>query len=203
MSQSKPEEKITPAPQQSAIQKYWNQYLTLLNEQPVATKAVTAGVLSFVSDMLAQYLKGRSLSEFDLTSLRNQTLIGFFVRGPLVHTWYIVLERIFKFIYDPKPVPQESWSTVLGKVFLDQTTFGPLFNLFYFYVIGFLEGRDLTSIHSNIGRDYVNVMMMNYRIWPLVNILNFRFVPQQLRVLFGNIVSIFWTTYVIKATQGK
>ena len=90
---------------------------------------------------------------------------------------------------------------VLAKVFLDQTTFSPAYNLFYFYVIGLLEGRSLQFIHDKIAREFVLVMMMNYKVWPLVNVLNFKFVPPNLRVLFGNIVGIFWTAYVIQLTK--
>ena len=87
------------------------------------------------------------------------------------------------------------------RVFLDQATFSPAYNLFYFYVIGLMEGRSLQYIHDKISREFLLVMMMNYKVWPLVNVLNFKYVPANLRVLFGNIVGIFWTAYVIKLTK--
>jgi hypothetical protein len=37
-------------------------------------------------------------------------------------------------------------------------------------------------------------------VWPLVSLISFALVPPQLRVLFGNIVAIFWTAYVIRNT---
>jgi len=36
---------------------------------------------------------------------------------------------------------------------------------------------------------------------PVLNAINFKFVPPQLRVLFGNVVAIFWLTYLMLATK--
>lgn len=84
---------------------------------------------------------------------------------------------------------------------LDQLTFGPLNFYFYFYQIGWLEGRTLSSIQANIARDYWPVMLRNWMIWPIVQVVNFRFVPPALQVVFGNIIGVAWTAYVCLATR--
>ena len=112
-----------------------------------------------------------------------------------------VCEQIFARLGYGSKKASNSMPVVLGKVALDQLTFSPVFNLLYFYLIGLMEGRSLQYIHDKISREFVMVMMMNYKVWPLVNVLNFKYVPPQLRVLFGNIVGIFWTAYVIKLTK--
>ena len=40
------------------------------------------------------------------------------------------------------------------------------------------------------------VFLMQYRVFPLANGINFLFVPEQLRVLGSNIVSVFWNVYL-------
>jgi len=187
----------------SKLSSLWDEYLEQLERNPVMTKAVTAAVTSVISDVLAQALQGRSITDLDLTSTRNQALIGFFIRGPFVHYWYLILEHLFAQAGFGSKKSAQSTPVVLAKVAVDQLTFSPLYNLFYFYVIGTMEGRSLDNIHDAIGRDFIPLMMTNYKVWPLVNILNFKYVPPQLRVLFGNIVSIFWMTYVITATTKK
>jgi len=185
----------------SKLNTLWDDYLEQLEKNPVVTKALTAAFTSVVSDVLAQYLTGTPLSNLNYTSIRNQLLIGLFIRGPFVHYWFLVMEEIFARLGYGSKKAANSTPVVLGKVFLDQTTFSPAYNLFYFYVIGLMEGRSLQFIHDKISREFLLVMMMNYRVWPLVNVLNFKYVPPNLRVLFGNIVGIFWTAYVIKLTK--
>lgn len=38
------------------------------------------------------------------------------------------------------------------------------------------------------------LMIANLKVWPLVNILNFTVVPENLRVLFGNLVGVAWVS---------
>lgn len=64
---------MEPRNQGLPIKAIWDAYLKKLETEPVATKALTAGVLSIVSDVLAQRLSGQKL---DVVSLRDQLLIG-------------------------------------------------------------------------------------------------------------------------------
>lgn len=41
------------------------------------------------------------------------------------------------------------------------------------------------------------------KIWPLVNVINFKFVPANLRVLFGNFVGFLWGIYVMQLTNSS
>lgn len=40
------------------------------------------------------------------------------------------------------------------------------------------------------------LLLCRAQVWPLINIINFKFIPPKLQVLFGNLASIFWMTYV-------
>jgi hypothetical protein len=75
------------------------------------------------------------------------------------------------------------------------------FNLLYFLVIGALQGTPSAEVHAKIARDFIPLMIANYKVWPLVNVLNFKLIPAKLQVLFGNVVSIFWMSYVITMTK--
>ncbi len=180
----------------------WSNYLVELNSRPLQTKSLTSAVLSVVSDLLAQKLNGASLTSLDLISIRNQFLLGLLFRGPIVHYWYSILEEFFRRLgFSGKK--SESLSVAVGKVFCDQTAFSPLFTAAYFYALGFLQGRSISSVNSQLAKEFIPILLANYKIWPLVNLINFKLIPPNLRVLFGNLVGVFWTAYVIKMTSGK
>jgi len=191
---------IYSSPLKMALSKYWNAYLHELEANPVPTKSLTSATTSILSNILVQIMQGTSLTKLDLTSIRNQAIVGL-ISGALTHYWYLILEDLFNHLQLNQHGKANSLTTVLGKVFVDQTTFGPLFNLLYFYEIGLLEGRSLSYINEKVGKEYSSVMMANYKIWPLLNIINFKLVPPNMRVLFGNVASILWTAYVIKLTR--
>lgn len=72
----------------------WLSYLSALNTHPVMTKSLTAAFISILSDLLAQFLGAPAgkpfLAGVDWISVRNQAVIGFFVRGLPVHYWSVI-----------------------------------------------------------------------------------------------------------------
>lgn len=62
-------------------------------------------------------------------------------------------------------------------------------------VIGFLENTPSSAVQEKIARDFVPLMIANWKVWPIINLINFKFVPPKLQVLFGNVVSIFCTSH--------
>lgn len=126
------------------------------------------------------------------------------LRGPVVHYWYQFMDWMLRRLNSKRAAQSQSTATsALTKVALDQLTFGPLFNLAYFYIIGVLQGKSLTAINAKVAREYIPLMIANYKVWPLVNLINFSVIPPKLQVLFGNLVSIAWTVLVIQMTSSR
>ena len=45
-------------------------------------------------------------------------------------------------------------------------------------------------------KEIADVFLMQYYVWPGLNFLNFSVVPENLRVLYSNIISVFWNAYL-------
>ena len=168
------------------------------------------------------------LQSVDWISVRTQFIIGLVMRGFPLHYWYTLLQWMFRRVDGSKtttaaskhlhgdaellslsprpaaakpPPPCPLW-VVAAKVALDQLTYGPFTNWLYFFVIGWFNGQSLAEIQSKVSREFLPIMLANWRIWPAVTFINFKFVPPALQVLFGNIIAIFWTTWVVMYTRG-
>ena len=50
--------------------------------------------------------------------------------------------------------------------------------------------------HEKCQKEIVNVFVTQYYIWPITNWCNFAYVPENLRVLVSNIISVFWNAYL-------
>ena len=42
---------------------------------------------------------------------------------------------------------------------------------------------------------WATAVLMSYRIWPAVYLINFAFVPEELRVVFVATVNLFWVAF--------
>lgn len=77
--------------------------------------------------------------------------------------------------------------TLVARVIADQTLFAPT-NLFVFLsTMAILEGKDPAK---KIASTYKDTLIANWTVWPVVQTVNFKFVPLEGRVLFVNFVSL-------------
>ena len=148
--------------------------------------------------MIAQRL-GSNRARINWRRTLSIALYGLIWTGPSNHYWQLLLERLFPKRDDPlRPAK---------KVLFDQLTYGPLNNImFMIYISMIVEGRSWNATRTKIRADYPNVQINGWRLWPAAQFINQSFVPLELRVLWSNMVSLLWTTFMItraKTAAGK
>lgn len=138
---------------------------------------------------------------------------GLLIDGPIGHAWYKFLDRV---VYPDKP---QSTAAVLIKTAADQLVWAPIMTIVFFALLKTLEGHpeliaatiqvsfglsngfadelcagcallvpDRASIH--LQDKLVKTVVANYVLWPAAHFINFRFVPNQHRILYNNCVSV-------------
>ncbi|KAG6541468.1 hypothetical protein Mapa_017141 [Marchantia paleacea] len=163
------------------VQHGWEKYLYALQKYPLRTKAITAGVLAGSSDMMAQKLGGAKSLQFKRSFF--MALYGLLYAGPFGHFFHKLMDNIFAGRRDGK--------TLLKKVLTEQLTSGPWNNFLFMCYIGLvLERRPWSAVKARLSTDYPSVQLNAWRFWPIVSLLNYRYVPPQLRVLFQNLAAV-------------
>ncbi|GLU23331.1 hypothetical protein SLE2022_393480 [Rubroshorea leprosula] len=171
----------------SVAKKGLQQYLLQLQRHPLRTKAITAGVLSAISDLVAQKLSG--IQRIQLRRLLLKVLFGFAYLGPFGHFLHILLDKIFKGSKDSK--------TVAKKVVLEQLTSSPWNNLlFMIYYGAIVEGRPWMQVKTKIKQEYPTVQYTAWTFWPVVGWINHQYVPLQFRVIFHSVVACCWGIFL-------
>lgn len=169
-------------------------YMALLQTRPVLTRSLTTGVLMATGDVLAQALErygeqpeGKAPKAFDVLRTGRMLTFGTLWVGPALHVWYSFLTRI---------VPGSSAGQVVLKMCIDQAVFAPLAAGSFFIGLGALEGRSAADIESKVRTGFVPTLIANYKVWPAVQLINFKLVPTALQPLFVNCVALGWNTYL-------
>ncbi|XP_060188998.1 peroxisomal membrane protein PMP22-like isoform X2 [Lycium barbarum] len=128
-------------------------YLVQLQQHPLRTKAITAAVLSAVSDIVSQKITG--IKRLQIRRLLLKVLFGFAYLGPFGHFFHILLDKLFK--------GKKDTTTVAKKVVLEQVTSSPWNNLLFMIYYGLvIESRPWIQVKSNIKREYPKVQ---YTSW--------------------------------------
>lgn len=143
---------------------------------------------------MAQHLvekKGLENHEFGRTA--RMALYGGAIFGPAATTWFGFLQKRVR-------IPSSPNLEILARVGLDQTIFAGT-NLFCFLSsMAIMEG---TSPKEKVDKTWWNALKSNWMIWPAIQVINFKFVPLQHRVLLVNIISLGWNCYLSWMNSAK
>ncbi|RHZ79890.1 hypothetical protein Glove_140g153 [Diversispora epigaea] len=160
-------------------------------------------------------------SSFNFMQVGRFGLYGFMI-APVIHNWYSFLDKRFplpagvstgisaatevsssikhintnEFLIKLKRMNLQSMNAVIKRVALDQIMFAPVGIGLFFILIGALEGRNFNGIEEKLDEAYLPALKANYTVWPLVQIINFRFLPLKYRVPFVSSIGVLWTCYL-------
>lgn len=76
---------------------------------------------------------------------------------------------------------------VTTKVAIDGLLFGPLDLLIFFTYMGFSTGKSVPQIKEDLKRDFLPALILEGGLWPVVQAVNFRFLPVRYQLLYVNI----------------
>ncbi|XP_012278559.1 protein Mpv17 isoform X2 [Orussus abietinus] len=168
-------------------------YQRLLTKYPLRMQAVQTGILMATGDQIAQvFVERREYKDIDLVRTAQFGGLGFFLMGPAIRTWYGILD---------KRIGSKGKTVILKKVVCDQLFFAPALIAVLLNSIGFLRGNNLEQNKEKLRNEYKDILINNYKLWPMVQIVNFSLVPLEYQVLVVQIVAIFWNTYVSYRTH--
>jgi len=167
----------------------WKFYLRKLDEKPVITTTLSTAGLFTAGDIFAQNLveKRYTHAPWDIKRTIRVGTVGLLFMGPSYAIWYRGLDRLIK---------GAGIRQTLAKVALDQGIMAWVFCAWFVVANAVLSGHGFGNAWGEWVTHRRDIMEANYKLWPAAQLLNFSFVPSAHRVLFVNLVSIGWNTFL-------
>lgn len=142
-------------------------------------------VLFGTGDVLAQQaVERKGFGNHELARTGRMALYGGCVFGPGATQWYKILQKIQLKNHN---------ATILARVATDQLVFSTTNMFLFLSSMAIMEGSDP---QKKLEKSYWEGLKANYMVWPVVQFVNFKFVPLEHRVLVVNIVILGWNCFL-------
>lgn len=134
--------------------------------------------------------------------------------GPFLGRWNVFLERRFP-LHIRRPLthrtnaagglirpaeaaanPQVSWKQLTKRVAADQLIMAPVGLALFIGAMGAMEGRTRSQIKEKYKDMYGDAIVANWKVWPIAQTVNFRYMPLPYRVPFSQACGVLWTLYL-------
>eukprot|EP00600_Ochromonadales_sp_CCMP1393_P006560 CAMPEP_0174955268 /NCGR_PEP_ID=MMETSP0004_2-20121128/889_1 /TAXON_ID=420556 /ORGANISM="Ochromonas sp., Strain CCMP1393" /LENGTH=315 /DNA_ID=CAMNT_0016203181 /DNA_START=288 /DNA_END=1232 /DNA_ORIENTATION=+ len=175
-------------------------YNAELQAAPLRTKAITSCVISVLGELIGHRLKPRrpdgSKEPLSAQRVAVFAVYGLAVTGPFFHWWYGFLERSVSRMKLSSILPasasvQQPAHTVV-KLAMTQLLMTPPFLLFTLAYIRYFTSFSRSATVRAVKNSFAAALFTNWRVWTVAQAVNFQLVPLQYRVLFGNLVALWW-----------
>ncbi|CDW78987.1 sym1p [Stylonychia lemnae] len=165
-------------------------YTYYLQNYPLSTRMISAGVTASVGDFLCQalFIKYQLQEEFCFQRTWKFFIIGSLNFAPALHIWF---SKIL-----PRIVPQTDSIGILKRVVAHALLFMPFMNVTFFPFANFLDGKSFEQSIADMKQKCIPALLFSWKLWPLVQLINFTFVPPMYHVLFTNFIQIFFNGYL-------
>ena len=150
---------------------------------------LSCGSFMLLGEIFVQRIKKSKESKdnkYNYERIKQSTVVGL-SQGPLHHYIYLWIER---------SLPGTSKKIIFKKILVDQFLVSPIFISHFLYTSYFLEGRKLKEIHDLFKQKFPKIYAADWMVWPLAQIINFSYVPLKYRVLYVNVISLFYSTFL-------
>ncbi|KAF8887936.1 hypothetical protein CPB84DRAFT_1786452 [Gymnopilus junonius] len=177
-------------------------YQHSLDAHPNITLAVTGGSLNALGDVVAQVaqlklgtLKHDDLpNKYDLARTFRFFCFGFTI-SPFMGRWNTLLERRFP-LRAFGSTSRISYKALGKRLASDQLIMAPAGLIFFIGSMGAMEGRSIDQIRQRYMDIFPTALLANWKVWPLAQLINFRYMPLPYRVPFIQSCGVFWTLYL-------
>jgi hypothetical protein len=170
----------------------------MYKEQPVLING-TAGFGFFVAgDVISQCIQNPDGGEsVNFARSCKVGVLGFFLNGFMLHLWYRALDKAFG---NTKPGIPPTWGNVAKKCIADQVVYAPFTCGAFLVWASVLHGGSAADIaegaKQNLQHSFFQAWAADCTIWPVANLVGFRFVSTNYRPTFIGFVQLGWQTYM-------
>ncbi len=159
-------------------------------DHPILLELLTSGILWGFADFLSQIFeyRARTLKIFPRWSrVFRLAFYAAFFWAPATH---VELKCLYYYF------PEETFQSLLLRVAIDQIIYSSIVYSSLFYFLGWSDGFSSLAGQLRVKKLFFPTLIQSWILWPIVEFLNFAFVPLEFQMILSNLVNVPWTGFL-------
>lgn len=131
---------------------------------------------------------------FDLERQARFVCYGF-LASTVQFSWYSFLEDAVKG-RGSMSMSDSGHRSLIVRLLADQILYAPFSLLLFFAFMNVMEGNSTADLRKRLAKQFVPALKAQYLLWPVVQFVNFKFVPLMYQLPVVSTVSVGWNIYL-------
>lgn len=167
-----------------------NQIRTILSKHPVFRGVLAYSIIWPTGSIIQQTIAGDP--HYDWKRALRFCIFGSCVVAPSLYGWVRLTSAMW---------PQTNLKSGLTKAIVEQFSYGPAASVTFFYGMSLLEFKTHKEACHEVREKFSATWKVGVCVWPIVQTINFSFIPERNRVPFVSCASLLWTTFLAYMKQ--
>lgn len=114
-------------------------------------------------------------------------MYGALFNGPTLYVWIRIATHMW---------PRSDIRSSLAKAYTEQFAYDPFAITIFLYSMSLAEGKSKAEAKKEVVDKFIPTYQVGFVYWPIVQTINFAYVPQKNQVVVAGVFSLFWTTFL-------
>lgn len=159
---------------------------------PVVRGMISYGTLWPTSCLIQQTMLGKTIDNYDWMQALRFSLYGGLFTAPTLYAWIRLSTKLW---------PVTSFRTSVMKALVEQLTYGPAALICFFFGMSLLEGKSIEDAKKVVESKFLPTWKVCACFWPVLQTINFRYIPEHNRVPFVSACSLVWCCFLAYMNQ--
>ncbi|CAL7947484.1 unnamed protein product [Xylocopa violacea] len=161
---------------------------------PVIRGMISYTIIWPTGCLIQQKLVGKD--ELNYTQALRFSLYGGFFVAPTLYCWL----RCSTYFW-----PKTDLKSAITKALVEQVTYSPAAMCCFFFGINLLEMKPISECIDEVKQKFWPTYKIGVCVWPILQTINFFFVPEHNRVVYVSFCSLMWTSFLayMKTREAK
>jgi protein Mpv17 len=170
------------------------------HNSPKLANAVTGFATFAAGDLIVQRYEFEKWEQINVRRSVELGMLGVIMNGYFLVSWYRLLDKVVG-------ISMTSYSAVSLKVISDQVIFAPFSILAFFGFSALIRFKTWNEIcdyfNYKMKHNFWTTFFADCSIWPVANLVNFRYITLPFRPSFTAVIQLMWQIYLSAVAEKK